>query len=71
MKYTFETILVYLKQGKKVRRSFWGEGVYVYILGDDFMFHYPKGYLIPLETAYTICHADILAEDWEVCNEME
>lgn len=72
MKYTFETALVYLKQGKKIRRAAWPEH-YCYIrfaecdgeVGIEMVTNLKRGYWYPRE-AWHIQDYDILAEDWEV-----
>lgn len=72
MKYTFETALVFLKQGKKIRRAAWPEHYhYIHLVeykgevGIVMETNYKRGYWYPNES-WLIRDEDLLAEDWEV-----
>lgn len=66
MKYSFESILVYLKQGKKIRQSGWEKGCYIRLDGTGVQFHYPDG-RVTSQGCFWVHEA--LAEDWEVLDE--
>lgn len=66
MKYSFESILVYLKQGKKVRRSGWEKGCYVKLDGASVLFHWADGRAASHGCFWVY---EALAEDWEVLDE--
>lgn len=65
MKYTFEMILVYLKQGRRVRRAGWIPGLYLVIADGEIK-------MLDLAVSETelfemsIDDADFLKDDWEV-----
>lgn len=69
MKYSFETALVYLKRGYRIRRPDWDEKKYIYIhdgkvcycrLGKSNEVTFIDGGI------YNFENEDVLAEDWEV-----
>lgn len=64
MKYTFEAALVYLKQGKKIRRASWEDGGVVLTLVDKLIYCCVSRWNFP--SPYKFYSDDILAEDWEV-----
>lgn len=64
MKYTFETALVYLKQGKKIRRASWEDGGEVLTLVGNLIYRCVGRWHFPGQ--YKFFSDDILAEDWEV-----
>lgn len=65
MKYTFETVLVYLKQGRRVRRAGWSPGLYLCIVDGELK-------MIDLAVSETelfeadFDNEDLLEDDWEV-----
>ena len=83
MKMTFEMALVYLKQGKMIRRAYWPNGIYIRkreMDPDD------EAYLVDVEEVVVdesgvhslfddesydpwFCSTDFFAEDWEVLDE--
>lgn len=65
MKYTFEMILVYLKQGRRVRRAGWIPGLYLVIAdGEIKMLDCAVSETELFEMS--IDDADFLKDDWEV-----
>lgn len=72
MKYTFETALVFLKQGKKVRRAAWldqEEYKYLYLFLDETRFAYGEIDRSTIWYTLTLEGVDILADDWMVMDE--
>ena len=77
MKLTFETALVHLKQGKKIRRAFWPKEVFLVkerMLFDEDdcileMWTDEDGVAKPIDYPVAepwFCSSDIVEEDWEV-----
>lgn len=78
MKLTFETALVHLKQGKRIRRAYWPEEVYLVktkVAYDEDpgiieMWTNEDGEAEPMEdypgAEPWFCSSDLLEEDWEV-----
>jgi hypothetical protein len=66
-KYTFETALVYLKQGKKIKRATW-DSLYGYLVIVDATIYnvWTDGYGKVRKGVINIDADDIMAEDWEV-----
>lgn len=65
MKYTFETVLVYLKQGFKVRRAGWIPGLYLVIAdGEIKMLDRAVSETELFEADFD--NEDLLEDDWEV-----
>lgn len=68
MRYTFETALVWLKRGHKIRRVSWSSGIFFQMIeGELHLFR--QG--LPLDVAIgeeekLLSQVDIFAEDWEV-----
>lgn len=69
MTYTFETALVFLKQGKKIRRASWTYSLdWMKIIDGKIMIHNYRIYGgVNFEAELT--SEDLLAEDWEVLDE--
>ena len=69
MKLTFETALVYLKQGKKIRRAFWPKDIYlergVVAFDEDKWEDLVERGGEPYTESW-FCTSDILEDDWEV-----
>lgn len=64
MKMTFETALVYLKQGKRIRRAAWPKGGHLQVWGSFGLKHL---HISPCTAPFS--PTDILAEDWEVVDD--
>ena len=62
---TFGQAIEELKQGKKMRRSFWAPDMYICIQSDIFIMRYLNYRKEKLEFP-CFCSADYLADDWEV-----
>ena len=60
MRLTFETALVHLKQGKRIRRATWYPGEYLFVV------HTRSGDYIAQTVGANLVLNDIRAEDWEV-----
>lgn len=58
---TFEEVLPYLKEGKKIRRSFWWEGHYFKLASDGIVNHEGKN--------FTFGKDDLFYSDWEIYQE--
>lgn len=58
---TFSEALEAMKQGYKVKRKVWGEGLYIFMKEEIFNEKY--------ETCKTFCSKMIIATDWEIYNE--
>lgn len=69
MKYTFETALVFLKQGKLIRRASWSKYFVCVALshGVIYDFFQDNGTFFP--APYKASSDDLLADDWEVLDE--
>jgi hypothetical protein len=71
MKMTFETALVHLKQGKRIRRASWEKCPDLYVVieedwdGRDCILSYDNTDT-PYSAKATLYNEDLLAEDWEV-----
>lgn len=79
MKLSFETAFVHLKQGKKIRRAYWPEGIYIRKCEKE---SWDEAYLDFEEVIVDeygdhplfdgegydpwFCSSDLFAEDWEV-----
>lgn len=61
MKLTFETALVYLKQGKRIRRATWYPGECLFLV------HTRAGDYVNRTAGANFVLNDIRANDWEVC----
>lgn len=70
MRYTFETALAHLKQGRKIRRAKWDEGFLKIHQGKPRLFWKGEPWdardieIDPAEESLSL--DDIMAEDWEV-----
>lgn len=64
MKYTFETALVFLKQGKKIRRASWSFRETIFIHRNEVVLF--DSVSCRMCTFDFLSSDDILAEDWEV-----
>lgn len=65
MKYTFEMILVYLKQGRRVRRAGWIPGLYL-VIADGEIKMLDRAVSETELFEMSIDDADFLKDDWEV-----
>lgn len=63
---TFETALVYAKQGKKIRRAIFDEGV-CFTIKDETLINWE--HLVAYHEVWSPNGRDICAEDWEVIDE--
>lgn len=70
MRYTFETALVWLKRGHKIRRAGWDENhLYAYLDTDGrYRLAAIRANVVD-HVAWTFWNADVLAEDWVVVDE--
>lgn len=71
MKYTFETALVYLKRGYRIRRAGWDEDCLYAFLDTNGRYRLAIRRATGVDhVAWSFWNADVLAEDWMVVDEV-
>lgn len=69
MRYTFETALVFLKRGRKIRRAHWDDDFYLQLHKGEPRYFY-QGELLDVELdaeeEESLSLSDIFAKDWEI-----
>ena len=66
MRLSFEMALVYLKQGRKIRRNLWIKGVCLKKVGDAILYHDETQPPSKTSEYANFDDEDVLALDWEV-----